>query len=814
MVKMFCSILVLLAVNVVGYNIPYLNKPPTIDGKVSESEWKGALKFVKKPVEYEYVIRLGWCGDCIYISANCKDKNPDKIKADVKQRDGSGIWTDDCIEIFIDTNRDLATYYHFIINAGGALYDEYVRDVSWDVKSIKYAARKTQRGWSCEVMVPVGSFNKGEVYSRWGINVMRHFQGGWQVLTGRAHKPNSWAEFTIPDKVAEKILKPILKKKFRTIKTRLTTITKRAKQSKLYADIYPVLESSRVKLTKIASSIGSAKSQSLIDRLDKLSKDINRLERITNRAMSFERISKKLNQKTPPKIIAFTLSPMVKVRKDFLLPSELGDRIRISSAKGESESYQIVLATWNRPIRTVRFKVTDLVNQKDTNVKITRNNIHIYKECYVYAYQTCLPAFPRGWYPDPLVKTEVFDIPSFDYQPVWITIDVPRSVRAGIYKGRVTIVAPRIKPITIPIELKVRNFTLPIRPALKTSFSVWGKTIAYQLGIDRKKPENAKHIEKLIYQYYWPMALKYRITLRNIPIYGPRFNRFVKDILEKGATTIRLPLWQTLNASVDAKKNIQDMLIKNGWINLAYLYIWDEPGRNLYPKVIERAKKIKPYAPKIKVLCTVSYDKTLDPYIDIWVPRFSWFDSNPQAYYDAIKRGDEVWLYTCVYPQRPYPNLFLELPGIEPRICIWLCWRYQVSGFLYYSTNYWKSKDIWLDVRGYPAANLDGVLFFPTRDGKPIPTIRLEILRDGIEDYDYFAILQKLTDKLKTLPSTSESNRLLSQANKLLNVTDVVKSFTVWTKDPAKLQSHRDAVGELIEKIKRYLQTHNASKSE
>ncbi len=784
--------------------IPLLKKVPVIDGMIGQDEWNGAIKFIRKPEEHKLTMYIGWAGDVFYVGCDCRDSEPKRIRSIVRERDGKGIWSDDCIEVFIDTDNDKKTYYHFIINACGSLYDEFCRDVEWNAKLMKYSVKRTVRGWSCEVSIPLGTFNRSDVCGRWGINIMRHFQNGYQVLSGKAHNPKSWQMFDVPRAVAERILNPVTERKFKEIANRFSVLRREGKQSGFYSDIYPFVVSIEMQVEEIGSKINTNYSrQKLLEDINHLSKNVRQLELIIRRAEGFARIANKTGEKMP-EMMAFAVSPMLKVRKNFLLPENFVREVDISAAKGESESAQIVLATWNKCVRTIRVKITDLVHQEDKIAKIARSNIHIYKVCYVYAYQTCRPEFPSGLWPDPLVKFEAFDVPAYDYQPIWITVDVPRRAQSGIYEGKITIASVKGKEIKIPVRLKVRDFSLPITPALKTSFSIWAKTIAYQLRIDLTNPENAKFIDNLIYKYYWPEAIRHRITLRNIPVYGPKFNKFVSEIMKQGATTIALPLWQTLGASAQSKANIQRLLVRYNWINRAFLYIWDEPSENDYPEIIKRAQRIKSYAPKIKLLCTTRYDESLAPYIDIWVPRFSWFNKNPEPYRKAVKRGDELWLYTCAYPQRPYPNLFLELPGIEPRICILMCWRYGARGFLYYSANYWKSNDIWCDVRGYPEANLDGVLFYPARNGEPVLSIRLEILRDGIDDFDYLAILKNLTEKIRGYRDDENARQLISRADELLSMKGIIKSFTEWTKDIEAFEDYRDKVAKLIEVMQRY----------
>jgi len=45
--------------------------------------------------------------------------------------------------------------------------------------------------------------------------------------------------------------------------------------------------------------------------------------------------------------------------------------------------------------------------------------------------------------------------------PVWVTVNVPKSAKAGLYKGTVTVAATGEKPVTVPVELTVADWSLP-----------------------------------------------------------------------------------------------------------------------------------------------------------------------------------------------------------------------------------------------------------------------------------------------------------------------------------------------------------------
>jgi len=45
--------------------------------------------------------------------------------------------------------------------------------------------------------------------------------------------------------------------------------------------------------------------------------------------------------------------------------------------------------------------------------------------------------------------------------PIWVTVRVPKDAKAGLYKGEVTIQATGEKAVTVPLEVKVADYTLP-----------------------------------------------------------------------------------------------------------------------------------------------------------------------------------------------------------------------------------------------------------------------------------------------------------------------------------------------------------------
>ncbi|MBR3958094.1 MAG: DUF4091 domain-containing protein, partial [Kiritimatiellae bacterium] len=162
---------------------------------------------------------------------------------------------------------------------------------------------------------------------------------------------------------------------------------------------------------------------------------------------------------------------------------------------------------------------------------------------------------------------------------------------------------------------------------------------------------------------------------------------------------------------------------------------------------------------------------------------------------------------------------------VEMRLWSWQTWKEKVQGLLIWMTTYWTSDTAYPDapqnpyedpmswVNGYstekgtkrPWGNGDGRLVYPplaAANGHPaapvlddpVPTIRLEMLSDGIEDYEYFAMLTRRLAK-----ATPEQK---AKYEPLLAVpTAVTKSLTDFTTDPVPIESHRLKLARALEEL-------------
>lgn len=446
----------------------------------------------------------------------------------------------------------------------------------------------------------------------------------------------------------------------------------------------------------------------------------------------------------------WTTSSLEKVLLDQGLPAKSSQsQLSLQAAGNEAESGQIIIRANDKDLLGVMLAVSDLVGEKEI---FSARNIKIYKQHYVEITKSTNKVFPLGWYPDALPphKTPV-NIQAGKNQGFWLTIKVPKGQKPGVYKGNVTILSQGHKLQDVPLTLEVWDFDLPDEMHTKMAFAIWGDQIAKAHGVTI----NSDEYWKLLDNYYW-FQNEYRATPTDLPL--PTEN--VQDFLEKAAQYIdnpkvgsfRIPFYYQEPEKV---KSLVDGLRERGWLEKGYFYLGsliDEPEPGKYPFVKELCTQLKEIAPDARHVVTVTPHKDLYGYVDTWCPLFSAFSS--KVAHERQAQGEHIWWYGCLWPIYPFPSYHIDDQLMGARLLPWLQHFYGIEGSLYWSTTIFQKwdgekyveRDPWTDPLAFPGANGDGFLLYPGNkvgiDG-PVASIRLENIRDGLEDYEYLWLAEQ-----------------------------------------------------------------------
>jgi hypothetical protein len=277
-------------------------------------------------------------------------------------------------------------------------------------------------------------------------------------------------------------------------------------------------------------------------------------------------------------------------------------------------------------------------------------------------------------------------------------------------------------------------------------------------------------------------------------------------------------------------KQLEKHLSERGWLDEAYVYWFDEPSPDQYAFVMNGFEKLKRYCPRIPRMLTEQPEPQLEGGPNIYCVISNLYRDDASEKRRVF--GDKFWWYVCTGPKAPYCTLFIDHPATEMRVWLWQSWQRKIEGILVWQTNYWTSSAAYPDhpqnpyedpmgwTSGYstpkgrkrPWGNGDGRFIYPplaaadahpaepVLDG-PVDSIRWEMLRDGIEDYEYHVILKRLlNDKKKKLTA-----KQYQKYESLLKVPEeITKDMTNFTKDPAPIEKQRDQIAQAIAKLNKF----------
>jgi hypothetical protein len=148
----------------------------------------------------------------------------------------------------------------------------------------------------------------------------------------------------------------------------------------------------------------------------------------------------------------------------------------------------------------------------------------------------------------------------------------------------------------------------------------------------------------------------------------------------------------------------------------------------------------------------------LSSVVNLWVAHTVAWDNDKMQHFR--QRGVESWFYgPMIYEQRKNSgcgsNTFLDLDLLVNRAIGWIGWKYR-SGWVEWEFD-WNAMAAWYEAENFKEAhrtyNGSGQLMYRGavmgyRD--PVASIRLKAQRRGLQDYEYFWLLQQKTGSMET----------------------------------------------------------------
>ncbi len=456
----------------------------------------------------------------------------------------------------------------------------------------------------------------------------------------------------------------------------------------------------------------------------------------------------------------------------------------LAAARNEFEAFQIAVAG---PLSGVSATATAFTGPAELPAP------RLFREAIITLANPSGPDGVTGSFPDALVpdvddvvgekrNAFPFEVPAGEARALWVEAFVPAGAPPGQYTATVTVRATGQADLTIPVALTVWNFTLPSTSSMKSHFGLYYGDLPTAHGVsgDAFSALRARYAQ---------LGLDHRISLSNIDdgngdlnhyatFYGALFDGLAPTQLQ-GARLTSAQYAGT--ATTDGHAQWAAFFKGKGWFDRLFDYTCDEPdsSRCTWSQLQSRAALVKAADPEFRVLTTATITDANQQgaagEIDVIVPVVNYmqdksgtFAGEQRSAYDAFLASGprkELWMYQSCMSHgcggtseyfRGWASYAIDHTAVRHRAMEWLSFRFDVTGELYYETtqayDYADGRDPWTNQWAY-SGNGDGTLLYPGTPAAiggqthiPVASLRLKMIREGMEDYEYLKLVTDLGD--------------------------------------------------------------------
>lgn len=522
-------------------------------------------------------------------------------------------------------------------------------------------------------------------------------------------------------------------------------------------------------------------------------------------------------------------------------PTTRTNAVRLACARNEAEPLQLLFhARTAARIESVAVALTGpggvTLSPECFDLRLGHYIPILKPSTYAYGKLGRAPRFNyTGQLPDPLTTFVPLDVaPDQPPVPIWIDIAVPVDAAPGMYTGMIEVRAGE-ETITVPLQLRVWNFELPVRPTCRTAFGLDQYANQFLFPFHKIETQEEKYA---LSRAYIDTSVRYKISPKGVAsayhyhpeVISPINFSNVETLLdayraeipwgldEIQASSMLVAHWcgpsLARNLTVEdgqreaqRLERISRLLETGGWLDRAFVWI-DEPRPNAYAMLRSWVGSLKeqPHAQNLKIFPLVYNGDAYEGLGDIadmmafWDGEYSASTFSP-AYARSASRTFEPWCYytRCVH-------LWIDTPGMNQRLWAPKVFAMGGRGIAMWAMLQWWSSDNsphtvrnpWEDPATtwgngalaffYPPSPLGKDL--PAKDLSIVPSLRMLLARDGIDDFEYGAMLERIVDDRPEM--AAEAEELLAAMRRPF------VSSVHWTLCQTYWQNTRARVGEFL----------------
>ena len=535
--------------------------------------------------------------------------------------------------------------------------------------------------------------------------------------------------------------------------------------------------------------------------------------------------------------VVWTQDAVTKVQREENPPGAMVP-VALAAARNEYESFQVVVSGLSN-LTDVDVVTQDL--RGPMGMTIPADNLHLYRVHYV-------DCKGDGWLPDSMVPwTDPWDskriggpygapfaVESGTNAIVWVEIYVPEDAMPGDYQSSLEVTLGGKTIATVPVTLTVWPVTLPKTTTLLTYM---------ELSRDTAKRHTLHELHRHRMDVWYIPYVGHGLAWQDgqpVVKWNAEYDKLLDDYFSGRLFQDGLPGKSYLHTAQSWKihrvmqgdsdknriavlKQYEEHYKHKPWVKQTAWFFIDEPNKKTLAKCLRVAKQIKGYSPSIPFLLTTRYNPDLVGLVDIWdaiinAEVINWDAPGPDVYRNEMQQGRRAINCITVNSNTPTsPNLFIHHRAMNTRIWTWATFCLDQQGIEFWRVN--AAPDVTTPKKFGAAVWGDGSLFYrglPVQLGIheeiSLPSIRLKILRDGIEDSELLSMLKrKDADLAKSLSrlmvqETKDYDGSFSQPvqhtswnwNRDGKGDRRVPGYIIWESDPARLAVARAAIAKAL----------------
>jgi Domain of unknown function (DUF4091) len=507
------------------------------------------------------------------------------------------------------------------------------------------------------------------------------------------------------------------------------------------------------------------------------------------------------------------LSPYERVRPDVqeLSPStEYVNGAVIAAARGETVSVQVVVSrplTDESVVRPLSVEIS--YDEKGSGISksmFLATTILVASPSNSYSqsglYFDALPPLVAPFHFQGPYKQKLF------HRVVWVDVTIPLSTPVGRYSFQVRGHGEGGIDEKASFAIDVQDITIPTRGTFVSYMGMYEDWVAPLYQTRAGAPFSRKILDS-----YYELLLSHRLEpwftdaltpyvevspqgSLTIEFDEDRFHRYLgkrdgltrmvvlpapKVLLDEAVSPI--PFMSPLYRDVVKKylTKVKEYLESHGWLDRLIINSpIDEPNsREAYEKIIQWRALVREVLPITPFLITEAPVPQESSWPSLQAPH-TYFSSNGgemigRADASIVKKvnesgGQMTWYSSCDQAP-PYPNFFIDGPVTDPYLIPWITFQRGYKGILYWGINYWEQVvSPWENPNTFISSfycgdghvlNGEGSLVYPgvgaqRFSGQPhdgisaISSIRLKLLREGIEDFELLSLLLERDKKAES----------------------------------------------------------------